>query len=396
MNTLNDYNYVLPEHLIAQLPVEPRDCARLLVCQSTTTDECIYHDDIFYNLPQYIESWSLMVFNDTKVLHARIPLMNTTIMLPSKKNVLLAIGEVFVYRIVNDYFIEALVSDGKHFKPGSIIQITADIYIQSESFVSDGILMKVSWCTTYQLLDRYWHVPLPPYIESTSESRAHYQTYRWNKQWSVAAPTASLHFTPSLRDWLYNHGVDQLYATLHVWLGTFKPVVSNDIHNHRMHNEQASVSRVLLESIAHHAMSNMSIIWVGTTIVRTLESLPYVYYELLLDNPWFINQQLSSQAQERRTNIIIWLPYTKDLIEHVTYNVEHIAFSTRIFISPGRKWRVCDSMVTNFHLPKTTLIMMVSALLWYNATRQAYKYAIDMQYRFYSYGDGMLIRTKYL
>jgi S-adenosylmethionine:tRNA ribosyltransferase-isomerase len=340
---LNDFDYYLPEELIAQHPIEPRDSSRLLVIQGLETEiPCIH--DLFYNLPSYLKPGDTLVFNDTKVIPAR--LMGTKPDTGAKVEIFL------LSRLTNDTW-EVLVRPGKKVRPGATVtfgegQLTCDILETTESggrivlFRYEGVFE--------QVLDRLGKMPLPPYIKAPLANRERYQTVYAKTEGSVAAPTAGLHFTPRLLAELEAKGIYTAYVTLHVGLGTFRPVTVENISEHRMHREYFEISPASAETINRNKARGGRIISVGTTSTRVLETVA--------------NEQ-----------------------GHVSAGHGH----TDIFIYPGYSFKVIDGLITNFHLPQSTLLMLVSALAGRDRVFKAYQEAVEKQYRFFSFGDAMLI-----
>jgi S-adenosylmethionine:tRNA ribosyltransferase-isomerase len=327
--TLSDFDYHLPESLIAQHPAEPRDHSRLLVFDRTTGK---ITDSYFYNLLDFLHPSTTLVMNNSRVEKARM---------------LFEKIEVFVVRTINPDTVEAMVRPGKKFKFGKTISLTPEITAEVLHIADDGLrTLKFNHSIDLPLFEPYKQTPFPPYIKPDETLAERYQTVYSKPEGSKAAPTAGLHFTHELIQKLETASVDRAEVTLHVGLGTFAPVKSEDIEGHHLHSETWIVGELAAQKIndAHHVTA------VGTTSARVLESLPY----------------------ERGA-------------------VRAGSGATDIFIKPGYSFKMTDNLITNFHLPKSTLLMMVAALMGYEEMRHVYKHAIKEEYRFYSFGDAMLI-----
>ena len=340
---ISDFDYDLPEERIAQTPIEPRDTARLMVLNPK--DGTIEHRH-FYELGAYLQQGDVLIFNDTRVIPAR--LIGARSQTGGKVEVLL------LRQIDKDQW-EALVRPGKKVRIGSVIrfgdELSCEILAHTDfggrivRFLYDGVFEEI--------LDRLGTMPLPPYIHEKLEDRERYQTIYSRVNGSAAAPTAGLHFTESLMQNLRNMGVQFGFVTLHVGLGTFRPVHVDAIEDHVMHREFYSVPPETAALIQTAKKEGRRVIAVGTTSIRTLEA---------------------SAAQ--------------------TENVEAGAGWTDIFIYPGYQFNVVDTVITNFHLPKSTLIMLISAFAGRDFTLEAYRIAVKEEYRFFSFGDAMLIQSK--
>lgn len=336
---LSDFDYELPEELIAQFPCEPRDASRLLVLDRQSEE--LQHRR-FSDLLDYLIPGDTLVFNDTKVIPAR---------LFGKKAETGANIEVFLlHRLSYDEW-EVLVKPGKKARPGAIIEFSADLRCEVLA-VTDfgGRVIKFHFTGVFEeILDRLGQTPLPPYIKETLADKNRYQTVYAREQGSSAAPTAGLHFTEAMLEAVRAKGIATAFVTLHVGLGTFRPVQTDDITTHVMHREYYSISPEAAEQINQAKARGGRIIAVGTTSVRTLESAS-------------VDGQVQSGSG--------W---------------------TEIFIYPGYQFQIIDALVTNFHLPKSTLLMLISALAGKERVLAAYQAAVAEHYRFFSFGDAMLI-----
>ncbi|HEV09393.1 MAG TPA: tRNA preQ1(34) S-adenosylmethionine ribosyltransferase-isomerase QueA [Sulfurihydrogenibium azorense] len=333
---LSDFDYHLPKELIAKYPVEPRDSCRLMVLDRK--NQTIEHR-IFRDILDYLKEGDLLVLNDTKVIPAR---------LIGKKEKTGANLEVFLLKQVEDNVWEALIKNIRRLKPGDRIFISEDFFVEYLSREEDKGFVKLHSKNLKEDLEKYGHIPLPPYIERPDEEKDKqlYQTVFAKKEGSVASPTAGLHFTTELLEKIKSKGVKIAYVTLHVGLGTFKPVKDEDITKHKMHEEFYSIPEETLTMIKETKEKGKSVIAVGTTVVRTLES-----YAI-------------TGKREDYTNIFIYPPF---------------------------EFKIVDKLITNFHLPKSTLIMLVSAFATREFILKAYNEAVKEKYRFFSYGDAMFI-----
>lgn len=329
--TLSDFDYNLPEELIAQEPAQPRDHARLLVYNRSNKT---IRDDRFYNLTDYLPQPTTLVVNNSRVEKCRLLFDEGS-------------KEIFVLKAVNDRTVRALVRPGKRFRKGRTVELTPDLSAEVTAVDGEGIrTLRLSTPLSDPVYNDFKHTPFPPYIQQNEELSDEYQTVYAKDPGSKAAPTAGLHFTDSLLADIASHGIKKAEVTLHVGLGTFAPVKADKIEDHIMHSEQYEVDASTITRLneARHLTA------VGTTSVRVLESC--VQEERLF-------------AEGRG--------------------------STNIFIRPGYRFRAVDALITNFHLPKSTLLMLVAAFMGYDEMRRLYEHAVKERYRFYSFGDAMLI-----
>ncbi|MEW6131961.1 MAG: tRNA preQ1(34) S-adenosylmethionine ribosyltransferase-isomerase QueA [Pseudomonadota bacterium] len=334
---LSDFDYFLPEELIAQFPAAERTASRLL-----HVDGAQLRDRTFADLPTLLKAGDVLVFNDTRVIKARLHGRKTT-------------GgqvEILVERILNDHDALAFVRAGKTAKPGTRIVIGGDVEFEVLGREDDLFRLRChAGCDLLQVLDRYGRLPLPPYIahapEAADETR--YQTVYASQPGAVAAPTAGLHFDEAMLSRLDAMGVTRATVTLHVGAGTFQPVRVEDIRQHRMHSERFFIPEATVTAIRAAREKGGRIMAVGTTSLRALESAA---------------RDGELRAGEGDTNL---------------------------FITPGYRFRVVERLLTNFHLPKSTLLMLVSAFGGHDNLRAAYAHAVEQRYRFFSYGDAMLI-----
>lgn len=385
---LENYNYELPENMIAQVPAQPVESAKLLLKIKDKIE-----DLHFFDLPNVVTDNDVFVCNNTKVYKARIPLNNTKVIRKSWeiRNV---DGEIFVYQLLHDWNLECLVSDDKNFKPWAKVFIdeTFWIILNSLEYAEDWIVFSVEWISVYDFLEKYGQMPLPPYIKYEKEKEIWYQTTFAENIWSAAAPTASLHFSQNLIQEIQKKWSEFYFSTLHVWLWTFKPVYESDIRNQRLHLEPIIIEKNLFHKIYERKKWNKNLIAVWTTMVRLLETLPYLWSVFSLDDKNNLNLTNDEITFWNRNT---WDIHEEDVNKYV-HNVKimenQILCDTQLFIYPWRDFRIIDEMITNFHLPKSSLLMLVSALMWREETLKTYEHAKENWYKFYSFWDGMRIR----
>lgn len=339
---LDLFDYNLPEELIAQTPLEKRDEARLLVLDKVTGE--IEHKK-FYDIISYLEKGDTLVLNNTKVLPAR---------LLGEKTDTHALIEVLLLKNLGENTWETLVKPARRIKEGTIVSFgdgrlkckctkVLDEGIRHFEFIYDGIFLEI--------LDSLGAMPLPPYIHEKLEDKTMYNTVYAKEEGSAAAPTAGLHFTNELLKKIEEKGINICYVTLHVGLGTFRPVKVDDIKKHHMHSEYYSMSKEVAKKLNETKKNNKKIIAVGTTSTRVLETVMKNHNQFEESAGW-----------------------------------------TDIFIYPGYDYKAIDSLITNFHLPKSTLVMLVSALAGRENILKAYNKAVEDKYRFFSFGDAMFIK----
>jgi len=342
--TLDEFDYNLPEELIAQVPLSDRASSRLLVLNKNSGEVEHHH---FRDIVNYLEEGDTIVVNDTKVLPAR---------LIGEKIDTKAVIEILLLKNIEGNIWECLAKPAKRVKLDSIISFGDGLLkgkcvglgedgIRQVELIYDGIL--------YEILDKLGTMPLPPYIHEKLEDQNRYQTVYAKEVGSAAAPTAGLHFTKELLDKIRAKGVNIVPVTLHVGLGTFRPVNVENIKEHKMHSEYYELSSDTVSIINKTKENNKRLVVVGTTSVRVLETVMNKYGALKECSGW-----------------------------------------TDIFIYPGYEFKIVDNLITNFHLPKSTLIMLISALAGREKVLNAYREAVDEKYRFFSFGDSMFIIDK--
>ena len=336
----SDFYYDLPEQLIAQTPIEPRNHSRMLVLPKSGGE--IEHKH-FYDLFTYLKAGDCLVLNDTRVLPARIFGSRTDTG---------AVVEFVLLRQRESLLWECIAGPGKKAREGHSFIFSDKLSAEVVEVLDNGnrILKFTSKGEFFSVLDEVGQMPLPPYITEKLEDKERYQTVYSKELGSAAAPTAGLHFTEDMLNELKEKGINIAYVTLHVGLGTFRPVKVEEITDHVMHTEHYSVSEEAAEIIAEAKKKGGRVIAVGTTSCRTLESVAGLYGE-----------------------------------------IKACSGDTGIFIYPGYQFKCIDGLITNFHLPESTLIMLVSAFAGYDNTMSAYKKAVEEKYRFFSFGDAMFI-----
>ena len=332
---LSDFDFDLPKSLIAQYPSEKRIDSRLLVVQKD------FINATFSQLGKFLKPKDLLILNDTKVIPARL--------FGHKES-----GgkvEILVERLINDFQALVMIKASRAPKIGSYIVLENDKQVKVLDKASGLYKLSFSSNSILTLLNEIGHVPLPPYIKRIDgkEDLVRYQTVYAKNDGAIAAPTAGLHFDEPLLSNLNSYGVDYAFVTLHVGAGTFQPVKVEDIKDHQMHSEYFEICQATVDKIVTTKANGGRIVAVGTTAVRTLESIA-------------LQGELSSAKGD-----------------------------TDIFIYPGFEFRLVDAMITNLHLPKSSLLMLVSAFIGIEKMFQVYQYAIEEQYRFFSYGDAMLL-----
>ncbi|ADV42069.1 S-adenosylmethionine:tRNA ribosyltransferase-isomerase [Bacteroides helcogenes] len=398
---ISEFNYPLPDERIAKFPLSVRDQSKLLIYRHGNVSE-----DTFTSLPEYLTAGSLMIFNNTKVIQARLHFRKDTG----------ALIEVFCLEPIepNDYALNfqqtehaawlCMIGNLKKWKEGVLkreMEVKGKmITLTAERGECHGTSHWVDFrwdnpeVTFADILEVFGELPIPPYLnrETQESDKETYQTVYSKIKGSVAAPTAGLHFTPQVLDALRDKGIETEELTLHVGAGTFKPVKSEEIEGHEMHTEYISVSRNTLKRLIAHEGKAIA---VGTTSVRTLESLYHIGVTLL-NNP---------DAKETDLHVKQWQPYeipaeatpilATDALQAIIryldrHDMETLHTSTQIIIAPGYEYRIVKAMVTNFHQPQSTLLLLVSAFV-HGDWRKVYNYALEHNFRFLSYGDSSLL-----
>ncbi len=343
---LEEFNYELPEKLIAQVPTQRRDMSKMLVLNRNEKNFIHKH---FSDITEYLTDKDLLVLNDTKVIPARLYALKDTG----------AIIEIFLVREIEKDIWISLIKPSKRVKSAMVLNVSDELSVEVLEKFEDKWKVKLIYNGNFhEILDKVGHIPLPPYIERKMTEDEYknldferYQTVFAKKEGAVAAPTAGLHFTKEILKKLKDNGTNHCFITLNVGLGTFKPVKCENILEHKMDSELFEISQESADIINNAKKEGKNIVAVGTTTVRTLETVMNKYGKIIP---------------------------VKD--------------SSELFIYPGYKFKIVDKLITNFHLPKSTLLMLVSAFATKEYIFDAYKEAINKEYRFYSYGDCMFIR----
>jgi S-adenosylmethionine:tRNA ribosyltransferase-isomerase len=343
---VEDFNYQLPESLIAQTPLKDRSASRMLVLEKTSGK---FKHDSFKNIINYLDEKDVLVLNNTSVIPARL--------FGIKTDTFAAI-EILLLTQKEDNIWECLVKKAKKIKVGTIVSFGEGL-LKAECIKigKEGIryFKMIYNGVFYEILDELGEMPLPPYIHEKLENQDRYQTVYNKIKGSAAAPTAGLHFTKDILKQLEDKGVTICYVTLHVGLGTFRPVQVEDVKSHKMHEEYYQISSETAETLNMAKASGKNIVAVGTTSLRTLETVMQKHGRFKEDSGY-----------------------------------------SEIFIYPGYNFLAIDDLITNFHLPKSTLLMLVSALAGKSQIMNAYQQAIINEYRFFSFGDSMYITKKHI
>lgn len=397
---IKDFNYNLPDERIAKFPLAKRDNSKLLLYRHGEVTE-----DVFHNMAQYLPKGALMVFNNTKVIQARLHFRKETG----------ALIEVFLlepympadyeqmFQTTGHCSWLCMIGNLKKWKEGTLKR-TFDVKGKEVTLVAErkedvhkSYRVDFSWDASdvswAELLDAVGELPIPPYLnrETQESDKTTYQTVYSKVKGSVAAPTAGLHFTPEVLADIDRHGIDREELTLHVGAGTFKPVKSEEIQDHEMHTEYICVHRQTLEKLIRHEAKAIA---VGTTSVRTLESLYYIGVKL----------EKTLDLSEEELHVCQWEPYENAVAKPITtikaienilayldkHGLSALHASTQIIIAPGYEYNIVKMLVTNFHQPQSTLLLLVSAFV-HGDWRKIYDYALAHDFRFLSYGDSSLL-----
>lgn len=334
---LNEFDYYLPKELIAQEPPKKRGYSRLLIVDRKRRT---FEEKTFNEIIEYLNPGDLIVFNNTKVIKARLYGK-----LPNGKE-----GEIFLLRKIGENTWEALSRPAKKMKEGTILKINNNEIKICERKKEGVRIIQFLNTKDQEVIEKYGNIPLPPYIKIFNLKEEDYQTIFASKEGAVAAPTAGFHFTPELIEKIKNKGIKIGFLTLHCSLGTFRPIKTENIKDHEMYYEDYEIFEDLIKIVEEVKKENKRVIACGTTVVRALES----------------------QMKE----------FGKLIPGH---------YSTNLFIYPPFKFQIVDALITNFHLPKSTLILLVCAFANKELISHAYQYAIEKKFLFYSFGDAMLI-----
>ena len=336
---IEEFDFDLPQHLIAQAPLQERDSSRLLVLNKNTK---LFSDKKFVDFVDLLNPNDLLIFNDTRVIKARL----------FGKKITGGKVEIMIERILDNHHALAHLKTSKKIFDGTIFEVNEDVSVKVVRKENDLFYIEFnSNLSSYDILEKYGHIPLPPYIERSADKsdENRYQTIYAKESGAVAAPTAGLHFTDEIFKALNDKKIKYTFLTLHVGAGTFQPVRENDLDHHQMHSESFNVPDKTIQMIDDAKSKNGRIIAIGTTVLRALESK-------------FSEETIQSGFKE-----------------------------TSIFIKPGYTFKIVDALLTNFHLPKSTLFILVSAFSGSDTMKKLYQHAIKNEYRFFSYGDATFI-----
>jgi S-adenosylmethionine:tRNA ribosyltransferase-isomerase len=405
--SIYNFNYDLPAELIAQYPLEQRDSSKLLIYQNENISE-----DVFFNLDDYLPENTLLIFNNTKVIEARLLFQKLT----GGTIEIFCLEPDEQYPDISSSMLQkektlwkCLIGGAKKWKEG---QLSKTIKIKSKEITlfarqikknNDYFLIELSWndntFTFAEVLHHAGSIPLPPYLnrETEEKDKITYQTVYAKHDGSIAAPTAGLHFTERLFTKLLQKNIHYQFVTLHVGAGTFKPVKSATMEEHEMHAEFINVSQTAIQNLIDHL--DKTIITVGTTSLRTIESLNWMGLKanqsMKIETPESINEKDISIQQ--------WDPYdmntedisVKESLQALLYwmkakQLQNLITKTQIIIAPGYKFKIANGLITNFHQPQSTLLLLVAAIIG-DDWKKVYNYAMENNFRFLSYGDGSLL-----
>ncbi|CAM8370782.1 QueA S-adenosylmethionine,tRNA-ribosyltransferase-isomerase (queuine synthetase) [Methylophilaceae bacterium] len=336
---IEEFNFDLPHHLIAQDPLQKRDSSRLLVLNKNTKS---FSDKKFTDFVDLLNSNDLLIFNDTRVIKARL----------FGEKITGGKVEIMIERIIDDHHALAHLKTSRKILDGTIFEINKDVSVKVIKKENNLFYIELnSNLSSYDILEKYGHIPLPPYIERSANlsDENRYQTIYAKESGAVASPTAGLHFTDEIFKALDDKKIKYTFLTLHVGAGTFQPVRENDLDHHQMHSESFNVPEKTIQMIDDAKLNNGRIVAIGTTVLRALESK-------------FSEKTIQAGFKE-----------------------------TSIFIKPGYTFKIVDALLTNFHLPKSTLFILVSAFSGSDTMKKLYQHAIKHEYRFFSYGDATFI-----
>ena len=387
-----DFKYDLPDERIARFPVEPRDSSKLLVYQNG-----LIQHQIFHQIPDFLPENAFLVFNDTKVIPARLHF----------KRVTGAIIEIFLLNPVSPSNVVAeamlqtkscswacMIGNRKKWKAGEILTETlpSGLVLEAGLPSHDQNIVFLNWKSEtpfVEIVQEFGQIPLPPYLNRATEERdlTTYQTVYSANKGAVAAPTAGLHFTENTFAALQKRGIQHGFVTLHVGAGTFQPIKVENVQEHPMHNEQVLVTKTFIEQLLQ---KSSCVIPVGTTSMRTLESLYWFGVRLLEneENPFFLGQNYAYQFSKPKPNLTASLEALLTYLE--TKKADTLLAETEIFIYPSYELNVCKGIITNFHQPESTLMLLVAAIVG-DDWKKIYAAALANQYRFLSYGDSSLL-----
>lgn len=393
---LKDYEYTLPEERIAKFPLENRADSKLLHWKKGEIKH--FH---FFDIPDLLPSDTLLIYNDTKVIPARLIFQRET----GAKIEIFLLQPIYPTTVIPEIMLakdavtwETMIGNAKKWKIGEILQ--GKVIVHSKEIILSAVLknrdqklVEFSWndptIPFVDVVEASGEVPLPPYLnrKPVSSDKNRYQTIYSSQDGAVAAPTAGLHFTEEIFEKLKNKGIQKTQVTLHVSAGTFQPIKSDTVNEHPMHSEQLVISRAAIKKILHHKGKKVA---VGTTSVRTLESLYWYGVKLLEKGSCDFKIEKLIAYQERIKNVGFEESFEAVLEEMSLKKTEILMGSTEIFIYPGYTFRVVEGLITNFHQPGSTLILLIATIMG-DDWKKVYQEAFEKQYRFLSYGDSSLL-----
>ncbi len=371
--SLASYTYTLPHDLIAEEAIHPHHDARLMIVDRETGD--ITDETTFWHLDEFLEPDRVLFLNDSRVLPARIPLKSTKIERADGSQGIIQNGEILFCKKIDASRFEALVRPGTKFRINTKIYFPPG-YLEVVALSDTGRIFETHGTTIDAIMRDFGQLPLPPYIQYSKEKEKDYQTVFAKNEGSVAAPTASLHFTKELLEKIAN---EKQYVTLHVGLGTFKGIDVSDIREYQIHGETIEVDLSLFSTIATLKQTGKKLVAVGTTACRTLESLAHLWNT-------FDEERLAQFDEPTRA---FWKETQKQAdrgyIDKIHFQEGHCFFETSIYLYPGKSFLIVDELITNFHLPESSLLVLVSAFIGQEPVEKIYKYAIKNRYRFFSF-----------
>lgn len=386
MYKLSDYDFEFDKLSIAQYPCEPADMCKMLYSTVYNYNKIEIKDETFINISNIIKDDTEIIFNDSKVIKSRILINNMSIINNQWKEISISKWEIFFLNLINENVFNWLV------KPWKKLNIWTKIYL-SWKLLFEIIGISNEWryikcyCDIFSLMEEIWLMPIPPYIKYQNSKENPYQPIIAKNLWSVASPTASLHFTERVLTNLKKKNINTNFITLHIWLWTFKKVDTENIKNYDIHSESIEIELSTFKKIYNIKNNNKKILAVWTTATRCLESLPYLYTHIK-NSETIIEKQVCQYWDNLSKNIN---ENDKKIIQNIHLIWNKIQFETKLYIIPWFEFKIIDSLLTNFHLPKSSLLMLVAAFMWYNNMKECYKHALKKDYKFFSFWDCMLI-----
>ncbi|MCS6982693.1 MAG: S-adenosylmethionine:tRNA ribosyltransferase-isomerase [Candidatus Absconditabacterales bacterium] len=391
---LHDYHFPFDHTRIAHHPCEPAHEAKMLICD--LLPHLSFTDTHVSYLPTILSPQTILIANNSQTIRGRIPLDHCIIQTPqgdktpNQGSELLVVRLIRTKGLIDQHTLIVWASNKNIAKPGYRILFPDGTLLISKHFEDDGIWVHCEGAHIIDFLDRWGDIPLPPYIDAKQvREKKHYLTSFGDQAGSVATPTAGLHFTPLLRQRLHEGGIGREEITLHVGIGTFAPITHPDIRQHTLHPEYCSIPRSLFGRLAQHYQHNKPLVTIGTTSTRVIESLIYLY-PLCRSHLLSFADTATIAWWDKKTQKLPTHPAPTIQIFH--HDTKGIHRSTNLFIYPGRHPTLITGIITNFHLPGTSLVMLVAGVMGYEQRRQSYDYALTHKYRRASFGDCMYIR----